>query len=164
MMRPALALAALSLSVLLELALGVQKSRPGSTRSAAAAFCPGKFRWAVKTMEDKLKPDEDGDIHLVIADPATGETMIAEFPDTTCAPASTSPKKTQMTKARNAFAAACKGLPPTGHFERLQGTATIIGVGFFDANHGQKGVAKTNAIELHPVLSFTKATCSPSTT
>jgi hypothetical protein len=218
MRRVAIAPAAISLAFMLALVLGVQASRPDSRASAAAAFCPGKFRWSVKTMsdaaateawasasatvttvhelvqrtdrpahlnkntprqsgtertkfrvrgvklvwaklEDQLQSDEDGDIHLVIADPTSGETMIAEFPDTSCAPASSSSKKVQMLKARNAFVAACKGLPPTGHFERLHGSATITGVGFYDANHRQRGVAKTNAIELHPVLSFTKATC-----
>jgi hypothetical protein len=46
-----------------------------------------------------------------------------------------------------------------GHdFDRLWGTATITGVGFFDYQHGQTGVAP-NAIELHPVLGF-KGACS----
>jgi hypothetical protein len=30
--------------------------------------------------------------------------------------------------------------------------ARITGVGFFDADHGQTGVALLNGIELHPVL------------
>jgi hypothetical protein len=30
--------------------------------------------------------------------------------------------------------------------------ARITGVGFFDADHGQTGVAHLNGIELHPVL------------
>jgi hypothetical protein len=38
-------------------------------------------------------------------------------------------------------------------FTRLQGTATIDGVGFFDFLHGQRGVAP-NGIELHPALRF----------
>jgi hypothetical protein len=38
------------------------------------------------------------------------------------------------------------------------GTATITGVGFFDFDHGETGVAR-NAIELHPVLAFRRATC-----
>jgi hypothetical protein len=36
----------------------------------------------------------------------------------------------------------------------MSGTAQITGVGFFDTNHGQDGVAP-NTIELHPVLDFT---------
>jgi hypothetical protein len=38
-------------------------------------------------------------------------------------------------------------------------SARLVGVGFFDKNHGQKEPAP-NLIELHPVLSFTRATCS----
>jgi hypothetical protein len=40
----------------------------------------------------------------------------------------------------------------------LSGTATETGVGFFDIPHGQTGVAP-NAIELHPVLKFSAASC-----
>jgi hypothetical protein len=36
---------------------------------------------------------------------------------------------------------------------RLCSRAAVVGVAFFDFNHGQTGVAP-NAIELHPVLSF----------
>jgi hypothetical protein len=35
----------------------------------------------------------------------------------------------------------------------LGGRVTITGVGFWDEDHGQTGVAP-NAIELHPVLRF----------
>jgi hypothetical protein len=62
-----------------------------------------------------------------------------------------------MQAARLAFIRAC-GLPPSSDFKRLRGTATITGVGFFDYQHGQTGVAP-NAIELHPVLGF-KGACS----
>ena len=53
---------------------------------------------------------------------------------------------------RLAFIRAC-GVPSSGYFTPLRGTATITGVGFFDYYHGQTGVAP-NAIELHPVLGF----------
>ena len=38
-------------------------------------------------------------------------------------------------------------------FERISGTVTVTGVGFFDVLHGQTGVAP-NGIELHPVLAI----------
>ncbi len=54
------------------------------------------------------------------------------------------------------------GVPPHGDFMPLKGSATIVGVAFFDLSHNgkskQHGVAKNN-FELHPVLSFTKPTC-----
>ena len=61
-----------------------------------------------------------------------------------------------MRRARSAFIAACGA--PTRSFKRLQGTATITGVAFFDQIHGQTGVAP-NGIELHPVVGFSGATC-----
>lgn len=57
-----------------------------------------------------------------------------------------------MSTARQALVARV-GEPGTGSFTKLTGTATITGVGFFDFEHGQRGVAP-NAIELHPVTGF----------
>ncbi len=64
-----------------------------------------------------------------------------------------------MRRARAAFIRAC-GYPSSSSFTRLRGKATITGVGFFDFDYGQTGIAP-NAIELHPVIGFTKATCRP---
>ena len=61
-----------------------------------------------------------------------------------------------MQAARLAFIRPC-GFPSSSHFEPLRGAATITGVGFFDYQHGQTGVAP-NAIELHPVIGF-KGAC-----
>ncbi len=63
-----------------------------------------------------------------------------------------------MGSARSAIIAAC-GQPSSSRFTKLKGRATVTGVGFFDIPHGQTGIAP-NAIELHPVLKFTAATCS----
>jgi hypothetical protein len=62
-----------------------------------------------------------------------------------------------MARARAAFVHAC-GQLSSSEFDYLRGTATVTGVGFFDFNHGQTGVAP-NAIELHPVLGFGRARC-----
>jgi hypothetical protein len=113
------------------------------------------FRVRASLVEMKLEADSD--IHLVIADPKNSRaTMIAEFPAASCMAGASPKAKTRMRRARNAFVAAC-GEPSTS-FKRLSGTATISGVGFFDRIHGQTGVAR-NGIELHPVVSFTAATC-----
>jgi hypothetical protein len=58
--------------------------------------------------------------------------------------------------ARRQYNAAC-GVPTTS-FKPLTGTATITGVAFLDIKHTIRGAAP-NFIELHPVLSFTNATC-----
>ena len=100
----------------------------------------------------------DGDIRLVIADPTTGETMVAAFPDPNCAPASHSPKRSQMTMARVSFIARCQ-FPPLGRYATLHGTATVTGVGFYAGKGNGRGAAP-NGIELHPVLAFTGRGCT----
>ena len=100
----------------------------------------------------------DGDLRLVIADPSTGETMVAAFPDPNCAPASHSPKRSQMTMARVSFIARCQ-FPPLGRYASLHGTATITGVGFWAVKGSGRGAA-ANGIELHPVLGFAGPGCT----
>jgi hypothetical protein len=100
--------------------------------------------------------EEDSDIHLVVADPADpAGTMIVEFPHPDCALETAPALREQIRTARTAFVAAV-GAPPEGQFTQLSGTAQIVGVGFFDRIHGQRGVAP-NGIELHPVLGFALA-------
>ena len=100
----------------------------------------------------EFKFEADSDIHLVIADPRTGGTMIAEFPAASCTHGALPGTSTKMQKARVTLVHSC-GFPPNGSYQPIHGTATIDGVGFFDRIHGQAGVAR-NGIELHPVLRF----------
>lgn len=114
--------------------------------------------YRVKATLLRAKVEDDGDIHLVIADPrAKSHTMIVELPDHGCTAGAPSTRRGQMTKARNDFAKACGDV--SGSFVKLTGTATIRGVGFFDILHGQSGVAP-NGIELHPVLGFKSGDCA----
>jgi hypothetical protein len=85
-----------------------------------------------------IRPEEDSDLHLVLSDGT--RTMIAESPSSACDSRAAAARRTQMTHARTRVTLCRK--------------ATIIGVAFFDFDHGQIGVAP-NAIELHPILSFT---------
>src|SRR5215218_7707670 len=102
--------------------------------------------------------ERDGDIHLVIAEPGRPRLrMIAEFPKSSCVRSAPPVRRRQMAAARRAFQRAC-GRPSSSRFDALTGSATIIGVGFFDFIHGQKGVAP-NGIELHPVLRFSSRSC-----
>ena len=113
------------------------------------------FRVHAKLVEMKL--EDDSDIHLVIADPTrTGATMIAEFPAKACTVGATPTARMKMNRARNALIAACGA--PGASFRKLDGTATISGVGFFDQIHGQTGVAP-NGIELHPVVGISGVSC-----
>jgi hypothetical protein len=123
------------------------------------------------------KVESDKDIHLVIADPTDpSATMIAEFPDPSCIAAADPALVSRMAAARQSIVSKLPAVlraiaagapvpldmvrlnPSTGNLgmalQPLSGTAQITGVGFFDTQHGQDGVAP-NVIELHPVLDFT---------
>ena len=104
-----------------------------------------------------MRREDDSDIHLVLADPKLGGSMIAEFPASSCTVGADAKERKAMDSARDDLAAACGGLPASTP-RTLTGTATLTGVGFFDPIHGQAGVAP-NGIELHPVLSFSSANC-----
>lgn len=101
--------------------------------------------------------EDDQDIHLVVTAPHhPGRTMIVEFPDVRCPGARSSARKGAMRRARNRFERAC-GQPSSG-FTSLKGTAIIKGVGFWNFDHGQTGVAR-QAIELHPVVGIRVTGC-----
>jgi hypothetical protein len=106
--------------------------------------------WRIRVRLLWQKLEGDSDVHLVLADPKTGRTMIAELPSPVCVGAAAG-VAAQMASARSALARACG--QPTTAFTRLSGTATIDGVAFFDFAHGQRGAAR-NEVELHPVLKF----------
>jgi len=91
------------------------------------------------------KLENDSDYHLVLFDGAS--TMIAEIPDPNCVDAS-SPFLAGLQSARHAFDVRYH---PTSRFQTADIPVTIIGAGFFDFFHGQRGVAP-NAFELHSVL------------
>ena len=113
--------------------------------------------YSVSALLMSMKREDDSDIHLVIADPKLGGSMIVEFPSDTCTVGAAPSLRAAMTQARTDLATACGGEAGSTAVT-LTGTATISGVGFFDLIHGQAGVAP-NGIELHPVLTFTSTNC-----
>ena len=129
-------------------AVGQNTPRMAGTESST-------FTLTVRLLEMKL--EDDRDIHLVVGDLVSGNSMIVEFPDVACEGAIDSARMSEMQSARTALVAAC-GNAPSSSFKQLSGQATITGVGFFDVIHGQTGVAP-NGIELHPVLSLADITC-----
>jgi len=94
----------------------------------------------------RYKQESDSDVHLVLSDTG-GRTMIAEIPAPQCV-GSASPFLPQITYTRRTFTS---HYHPTTSWQRVNDNITVTGVGFFDFQHGQSGVAP-NAIELHPVL------------
>jgi hypothetical protein len=101
--------------------------------------------------------ERDGDVHLEVADPGTGGTMIVEFPNSGCTRGASVSARHRIAQAKLALVTAC-GTPGDARFTTLHGTATITGVLFFDFKHGQRGVAPS-AVELHPVTSFSSSSC-----
>ena len=107
--------------------------------------------YAVDAEVVAFKLEDDGDYHVVLRDPTTGQTMIAEFVDPACAEAS--PAIQQITQARAKFEALFRRPTPKVRRLRQPVRAHIEGVAFLDKIHGQLGVAK-NGVEIHPVLSI----------
>lgn len=102
----------------------------------------------------EFKLEDDKDIHVVITpdggDPA--DTMIVELVDEGCDGAVNSGQTAPMAAARAQFVQLCG--EPRDRFKPCSARVTVVGVGFFDVIHGQRGVAP-NGIELHPVLGVT---------
>jgi hypothetical protein len=93
----------------------------------------------------------DGDIHLILADPANQQaTLIAEIPSPECAGACASGLAARYGQARIAFEQLLKRSNPLDKPLVVR----VTGVGFFDRPHNQLGAAP-NCIELHPVLALT---------
>lgn len=124
-------------------------------RSIAAPWQPPLHRrvrptettvWAIDATLLRYKREMDSDYHLVVAD-AAGRTMIVEVAPPECISAR-SPFLPAIHAVRRAFTAQ---FHPTPFWQRVSVRVRIVGVGFFDVEHGQSGVAP-NAIELHPVL------------
>jgi hypothetical protein len=113
------------------------------TRRAPQALPPTRLPFErhvfrVRAAVTLIRPEGDGDLHVVLRDGA--DQMIAEAPSTSCTARAKPLRRHQMARAR-AAARVCR-------------RAILTGVAFFDFDHGQTGVAP-NAIELHPLLAFT---------
>jgi len=91
----------------------------------------------------RLEPD--GDYHIVLGDGAA--SIIAEVPDPACM--GISPARNQAAAVRARLIAQL-GPASAGRCAAVAQVVTVQGVLFFDAVHGQIGVAP-NGVELHPV-------------
>jgi hypothetical protein len=98
-----------------------------------------------------FKRETDRDFHIVIGDKVLRETMIVEIPNPQCKGVCASAAVGTMLQAGRDFVRHCGAA--TTNLKKLTKPLLVhvIGVGFFDFQHHQTGVAK-NAIELHPVL------------
>jgi hypothetical protein len=96
---------------------------------------------------------DDKDIHIIIRDIKTKETMVAEISSADCS----SVKKTsrfQQIKSLDEWFEKNIGIPKENFTYLWKAKlVTITGVGIFDTVHGQKGMAK-NGREIHPILTI----------
>jgi hypothetical protein len=127
--------------------------RPSIAIRADTPRLPGVERktYAVRGRLVRVRRELDGDFHLVIRGLRSTGTMVTELPDPNCDGAARSRKRAEMAAARSAFLDACG--PVTRYWRTLDGTATVVGAGFFDSVHRSIGQAP-NYLELHPLLSF----------
>jgi hypothetical protein len=88
----------------------------------------------------RVKLESDSDIHLVLADPESGATMVAEIPAPFCA---------ETSRIHDQLA----GLRVASMHLKPGSKVRVAGVAFFDREHGQEGAAP-NGIELHPVFTL----------
>ena len=94
---------------------------------------------------DEPRTEDDGDMHIVLRDPAAPRSsLISEFPTSNCAAVCVSPWVGAMAEARKRMEGALKTMGDTLRI-------IVVGVGLFDRPHNQTGAAP-NYIELHPVL------------
>jgi hypothetical protein len=120
-----------------------------------------KTVWQLTATLQAFGREADGDYHMVIAD-EQGSTMIAEIPNPDDI---TTPSyfASQISTCRAAFDNHFKATDDIGEpagagagtteFKEVSVPVSLTGIGYFDFNHGQRGVA-VNAIELHPVLNI----------
>jgi hypothetical protein len=104
--------------------------------------------WVVRDVElGGYQRSPDGDVHMIIAD-AHGHTMIIEATPPFCL-ADATPWRAQIARVRKRVDAEI----PMAAIGWRTLTMSVAGIGYFDYQHGQFGVAG-NGIELHPVLSI----------
>lgn len=99
------------------------------------------------------KESNDKDIHIIIEDIDTDETMVIEIPSYECFEILNTSRYELFKQLQEWFIINIG--QPKSKFVYLEKhiPATITGVGFFDFNHGQIGMAG-NGREIHPVLSI----------
>jgi hypothetical protein len=95
----------------------------------------------------------DKDIHVIVEDINTDETMVIEIPSHQCFEIQKT-SRYKLFKDLQGWFYSNIGSPKSKFFYlKKHIPVTVTGVGFFDFNHGQIGMAD-NGREIHPVLSI----------
>ena len=97
------------------------------------------------------KEKGDKDIHVIISDIKTGETMVAEIPNTECSELRGTSRYNSFVDLNLWFEKNIGHASSRFHFPDKLIPVKLTGIGFWDFLHGQKGMAK-NGREIHPVI------------
>ena len=100
-----------------------------------------------------FKSQKDTDIHVIIKDTKTNETMVAEIVDNTSPIIKHTSRHKELKKIRKWFLKHIGNPKQSFTMFKTPKLVTITGVGFWDVEHGQKGMA-ANGREIHPILSM----------
>ena len=97
----------------------------------------------------------DKDIHIILEDEETEETLVAELPSSRCSAINLTSRSKLFFELEKWFVTNIGY--PTSNFVYLKKHIHVIitGIGYFDYVHGQIGMAP-NGREIHPVLGITK--------
>lgn len=96
----------------------------------------------------EYKEEDDRDFHIVIQDPETDETMVVEIVDPECPDIDKTSRYENFKVLREWFT---NEFNPSTKFKEAHNLVKLVGVGFFDFIHGQRGMTK-NGRKIHPVL------------
>ena len=97
--------------------------------------------------------EDDKDIHIIVEDVNTDETMVIEIVSHECSDIQNTSRYKTIKDLNEWFNNNIGISHHSFTFLKKHKLVTITGVGFWDFMHGQKGMA-TNGREIHPVLSM----------
>ena len=116
--------------------------------------------WHVRALLQGYALEEDSDIHLLLLDPHTRAPMIGEIPAPFCAPKGYAERfdaARQAVQRLGRHAAVLHRVWWLDYRGAAMPLVDVWGYGFWDYEHGQRGVAP-NDVELHPVIRIAPAT------
>ena len=100
-----------------------------------------------------FKHEADQDIHIIVEDTLTEQTMVVEMISPACMGVQGTARYEQIKELYTWFVMNIGNPSDRFTFLRKHIPITLTGVGFFDFCHGQKGTLE-NCREIHPVLSI----------
>jgi hypothetical protein len=136
--------------------------RPPAIAPTAARARPFEFRtYVLRAGLVKVRRSKSLDLLLVIRGRDPSSTMLVAFPDThACLEVAAGPRGGEIHSATDSLIADCGPAFPSQRWQKLAGTATITGVGFFDLRHAKPTDGEApNGFRLHPALRFRAANC-----